>query len=715
MRHTSHLIFSLLVLSILAMPGLNAETEPRDVVIGALLPLSGGLSSTGESTEAALEIASEEIIEYLMEIESTMGFGFIVYDTGTDPAMALVQLKKLADSGVKIVIGPMSSAEVAFVKDYADQNDILLISPESTAPSLAIAGDNVLRFALGDTYQAKAVAELMWKDGVRAVVPLQRGDVWGDDLIAATKSNFEQLGGAMLDGIRYSPTEVDFTSELETLSAGVSQAISHYGRTSVAVSLLSFKEAEDILVLAQNDPVLSSVKWYGSDGFALSETLLNNPEAARFAMAVDLLCPLYNGHGNQEFIEQQVRERIGRQPESYAMAAYDAIWVAAISCLMTGSNDNFAILKSSLFEITNFYKGITGDASLDDAGDRKYGDIAFYAIVEEEGSFQWESVARYKSESDWQGWDEDEWGESFPSRPIIIISGWLDSSEQFLNAIEQELENVLNEQVFIVNKYGNEGMDAIHDFEQVPADGYYLLLILDLDAARYAKGQMEANPAVDWIPIFIGNMAVTQIYIRSDDPRFSTWDELVAYAQEHPSLKLATIAAPLSLEGLCSTSLERSFDLSFNSISFDIAPQRYSSLRNGETDLLIEQPGDVKTFLDSGQFKPILTFWDERIKGFEDVPTAQEKGVDFEPLIRMRGVAVPGTTPTDVIEILRNAFQTAFNSEAYQQYLRDFSLDLMPYPADPAAAMREQVELYKQIYQAQDDPNSIIHEWNLIR
>ena len=87
---------------------------------------------------------------------------------------------------------------------------------------------------------------------------------------------------------------------------------------------------------------------------------------------------------------------------------------------------------------------------------------------------------------------------------------------------------------------------------------------------------------------------------------------------------------------------------------------------------------------------------DDRIKGFENVPTAKEKGADFAPLMRIRGLAAPKGTPQERIAYLREAFQSAFNSAGFQEHLRENSLDLVPYPDDPVATINEQVEIYKK-------------------
>ena len=68
-----------------------------------------------------------------------------IEDTKRNPDVALEKLKSLADKGIRIVIGPQTSAELNKVKYYANNNGILLISYSSTATSLAIAKDNIFR------------------------------------------------------------------------------------------------------------------------------------------------------------------------------------------------------------------------------------------------------------------------------------------------------------------------------------------------------------------------------------------------------------------------------------------------------------------------------------------------------------------------------------------------------------------------------------------
>jgi branched-chain amino acid transport system substrate-binding protein len=390
----------------------------QGVTLGALLPLSGASSSLGESEDAAIKIAVKDVNEYFSKSNSNTRVGLIIEDTQTNPAISLEKLKDLAAKGVRIVIGPGTSAEIQQVKDYADKNGILLVSPSSTAPSLAVSGDNIFRFVPDDTHQAQAISKKMWQDGVRVVVPMWRTDVYGNDLLNSTKYNFEKLGGKVVDGVGYIPRTGDFSAslnrinfmiwdqDLRSLSLKIGQAVAQYGADKVGVYLVSFDEVVPIFIEAQNQPELSMVKWYGSDGSALNDKLVRNIEAAMFAAKTGFVNPIFGVDNNNSYkfklIDNQIQKIIGRVPRSYAEVAYDAFWVAALTENSTGGTKDINSLKKTFLQLANSYTGITGDTSLNAAGDRKHADYDFWAVRDNNGNsngqigFAWEQVGRFQ-------------------------------------------------------------------------------------------------------------------------------------------------------------------------------------------------------------------------------------------------------------------------------------------------------------------------------
>jgi len=81
------------------------------------------------------------------------------------------------------------------LKDYADREEILLVGSSSTAPSLAIPNDNIIRLVTDDTCQGKVMAEVLASRNIKDLIPIYRDDLWGQDLLNATRESFEARNG----------------------------------------------------------------------------------------------------------------------------------------------------------------------------------------------------------------------------------------------------------------------------------------------------------------------------------------------------------------------------------------------------------------------------------------------------------------------------------------------------------------------------------------
>ena len=171
-----------------------AKRSKQPVKIGVLADLTGSWSTLGKNTVAALQIAANQI---QTDTNGRRRFQLLVRDTHLDPSTALDVIMDLDHRGVKIVIGPQSSSEVAAIKPYADAHNILVISQGSTASSLAFPGDNILRFCPNDILEAQAIVALMLHDGIGTIVPLWRNDRGNNGLHDSVQIRFQALGGGV--------------------------------------------------------------------------------------------------------------------------------------------------------------------------------------------------------------------------------------------------------------------------------------------------------------------------------------------------------------------------------------------------------------------------------------------------------------------------------------------------------------------------------------
>ncbi|MEL7639386.1 MAG: ABC transporter substrate-binding protein [Solidesulfovibrio sp.] len=387
------------LLALAAVAGPAGAQKAGGYAFGALLPLTGGLSERGKTSRIALEMAQADINAYL----AAGGFGgqvsFSVENTGSSPQQALERLKALAGKGLKVVIGPYGDDEVEACLDFADKNNILLISQGSSRPSLGKRGDNLFRLSPSDTYQAEAVTGLMRQEGVATIVPLWRADQMGDDLVVHVKARFKQLGGQALPGSRYAADRKDFAPILDDLARQLAQA---QKGGKAAVYFAGGEEVVPILKAAAKRPELAAVPWYGCDATSMYDPIAKDPESAAFAMKVRLASPRYGEGGANVYAltEKRIQERADAFADTQAVAAYDAAWAAFFTAQSAGGAGDFARFKQLFPQVCERMYGVTGWLALNEHGDRREDwDFDFWVLGSDDGkTYFWQKAARYQFE-----------------------------------------------------------------------------------------------------------------------------------------------------------------------------------------------------------------------------------------------------------------------------------------------------------------------------
>jgi branched-chain amino acid transport system substrate-binding protein len=383
--------------------GTTSPSSNEEITIGGLFSLTGNWATLGVTSKAAMEVGIEDVNAYLAAGNTGMHFKSSISDTKLDPATSLTQLTAMKAAGIEVVVGPQSSAEVAALKTYVDANSILLISQSSTAGTLAIPGDNVYRLTPSDTLEAVALVGLMKADGMQTIIPYWRNDAGNVGLQVATRAGFASIG-TVKPGVEYAATVTDFAPSIAALKTQVQAAITERGGTAtVAVAHAGFDEVVNVMTLAAADPVLSSVRWYGTDGTALNEPLRTNAVAAAFAKKVNFWTPtpgVDNGASARwQPIATRIATKAGAQPDAFALAVYDAVWLAAQAYLAAGGTGHQAALKSAFVTAADGFYGASGWTKLNPAGDRKFGDFDFFSLSQSGSSFSWGLAAQYSTQT----------------------------------------------------------------------------------------------------------------------------------------------------------------------------------------------------------------------------------------------------------------------------------------------------------------------------
>jgi ABC-type branched-subunit amino acid transport system substrate-binding protein len=379
--------------------------DSNEIKIGALLGLTGVSSERGITQKFALEEAVRDVNDTFSKSKIDKKIILHIEDTERNPNVAVDKLKNLISKGIRIIIGPSTSSELNATMKYIEENniDVLLISQSSTSPSLA-KKDNIFRFVQNDTSQGKEIAKKMWDDGIRLVVPIWRDDTYGNELYNAMNISFNKLGGKVSEeGIKYDPHIGSFAAslhrinfimwdqELKSLSTAVSNAKKNFPPDSnskkIGVYIISYGEIVPILIQASSHKDLDTVRWYGSDGIAKNEKLLEHQESVEFVHKTKFVTPLMSvDHKNEQYTS--LEHDTGRKLNSYDANVYDALWIAALTEKIS---DCITIekLKENFNKITISFSGASGDIKFDDNGDR-FGAYDHWTVIQNQiKDYQW--------------------------------------------------------------------------------------------------------------------------------------------------------------------------------------------------------------------------------------------------------------------------------------------------------------------------------------
>jgi tripartite-type tricarboxylate transporter receptor subunit TctC len=259
----------------------------------------------------------------------------------------------------------------------------------------------------------------------------------------------------------------------------------------------------------------------------------------------------------------------------------------------------------------------------------------------------------------------------FPDRALTMIVpyGPAGGSGQVAAAMAEAVTSLTGVSINRDHKSGGSGTVGMTAYMAAPADGYSVLEHIDDASSAHARDSSRPNPATDLIPLVTSQVTFSQIYIRTNETRYTDWKSFVAWVKaQNGKATIANVSKEGSMERVTMKFITDSTGMSIQQISFDKGAPRYGALLGGQVDALYEQPGDVRKFLDSGDFKPILTIFNDRPGVFADVPTHREMGMDFEPLLRFRGFYVHKDAPKDRVDWLKWAFQRGYCEDSYQKF-----------------------------------------------
>ena len=128
-------------------------------------------------------------------------------------------------------------------------------------------------------------------------------------------------------------------------------------------------------------------------------------------------------------------------------------------------------------------------------------------------------------------------------------------------------------------------------------------------------------------------VAQSYLFVKPDSP-FKTIQDLLKYAKENPG-KLKVAATGFGTVDDITVRYLASKGYVMTTIPLPQPGERYANALGGHSEVLYEQAGDMKQYLEAKQLRPLIVFDTKRHAAFPDVPCSKELGFEvFLPQFR---------------------------------------------------------------------------------
>lgn len=247
-------------------------------------------------------------------------------------------------------------------------------------------------------------------------------------------------------------------------------------------------------------------------------------------------------------------------------------------------------------------------------------------------------------------------------RPVdmVVPFGPGGGADQVARAIGKAMEEPTGTQIPAINVPGATGSTGITKMLSGRPGESMAILIQDTlttvpaGSASFKLNELRAVCRVQSMP--------SALMVRKGS--YKSWEELAAEAKKQPGeLKVATVGAN-SVDDIVLAAMAKELGTKFRAVPFSEPSERYAALLGGGVDVLYEQLGDVKQYLDSGDFVPLVLVADEPVTGYEDVPTAEDLGLPAEVVLpQFRGIVTSSKTSDEIVTALSKACEAASGSK----------------------------------------------------
>jgi len=280
----------------------------------------------------------------------------------------------------------------------------------------------------------------------------------------------------------------------------------------------------------------------------------------------------------------------------------------------------------------------------------------------------------------------------YPERPLQMVVPWGagGGSDAVARMIATLMEKEIGQPIAVVNRTGGSGAVGHQAIASAKPDGYTIGMVTLEITTMHWVGFSQLKPS-DFTAFGQVNFDPSAVTVAADAPYGNVKEFLDAAKAEPGKLKASGGGAGsfghIALAGLLKTYGAAPDALPW--VTMDSAASAQQELMAGGIAVVGSSLGETRALAEAGRVKSLAVMADERLYGFDNVPTVKQEGIDWS-YGTWRGFAGPVGMPQEAVDKLSAALEKAYNSEEFQEFMksRGFGLQWRNGP-DFAAFMTE--------------------------
>lgn len=330
----------------------SCQAQSSTIKVAVLAPMSGQVSTFGQSVSDAVKIAADEwnakggVLGRQIEL--------VIKDSQCSPDAAVNAANQVVDEKIKYLIGDVCSGSTIPITDIAESNKIVMITPTATNPQVTINNDGstrqyVFRGCFIDPFQGTVMAKFAQEKGfTTAFVMYDQGNDYSRGLAEFFEKAFTEGGGQVVGKETYTKTDTDFSAILTKVAE--SQADVLYVSDYYNIINLVGAQAKEKGVTAV---------MMGGDGWDSADLDVKAADGGYYSNHYD---PADQREVVQNWVKNYSGKYEGKTPDALGTLGYDAANLL-FSAIQKAGVDDTAKVAEAMAGLS--HEGVTGTITFD--------------------------------------------------------------------------------------------------------------------------------------------------------------------------------------------------------------------------------------------------------------------------------------------------------------------------------------------------------------